>query len=89
MFSEKIIFKNIKKSFKNSWSFFSWKKFQFFFGLSILFIVIFSALLAPLLPIDQDEMRFDLNEWTQDAATECPCLDAATSLLSPTSFCQL
>ena len=60
MFSEKIIFKNIKKSFKNSWSFFSWKKFQFFFGLSILFIVIFSALLAPLLPIDPDEMRFDL-----------------------------
>jgi len=60
MLSKNIIFKNIKKSFKNSWSFFSWKKFQFFLGLSILSIVIFSALLAPLLPIDPNEMRFDL-----------------------------
>jgi len=60
MLSKNIIFKNIKESFKNSWSFFSWKKFQFILGLSILSIVIFSALLAPLLPIDPNEMRFDL-----------------------------
>ena len=56
-----IIIEKIKNLFNNSWGFISWKKFQFLIALSILLIVIFAALLAPLLPIiDPDEMKFDL-----------------------------
>ncbi len=56
-----ITIENIKNLFSNSWGFISWKKFQFLIALSILLIVIFAALLAPLLPIiDPDEMKFDL-----------------------------